>query len=48
MCHPLPDLLAKLSPDKESYCKIPFTFSYHQIFAVERLPFSLLNDNNYH
>ncbi|EDY7252505.1 hypothetical protein GRX91_004411, partial [Salmonella enterica] len=37
---PLPDLLAKWSPDRESYCKIPFPFSYYQIFAVERLPFS--------
>ncbi|EDW1846226.1 hypothetical protein EK57_004247, partial [Salmonella enterica subsp. enterica] len=45
---PLPDLPAKLSPDRELYFKIPFTFSYNQIFAVERLPFSLLNDNNYH
>ncbi|EDZ4897951.1 hypothetical protein GPN92_004164, partial [Salmonella enterica] len=37
---PFPDLLAKRSPDRESYCKIPFLFSYDQIFAVERLPFS--------
>ncbi|EHY68338.1 hypothetical protein SEHO0A_02818 [Salmonella enterica subsp. houtenae str. ATCC BAA-1581] len=44
----MPALLTTLSPDRESYCKIPFMFSYNQIFVVERLPFSLLNDNNYH
>ncbi|EEA6856640.1 hypothetical protein GTR27_003794, partial [Salmonella enterica] len=36
---PFPDLLAKRSPDRESYCKIPFPFFYYQIFVVERLPF---------
>ncbi|AZT49862.1 hypothetical protein EL009_05930 [Salmonella enterica subsp. salamae serovar 42:r:-] len=44
----MPDLLAKLSPDRESYFKIPFTLSYHQIFAGERLPFSLPDDNYYY
>ncbi|PVL53502.1 hypothetical protein C4803_15580 [Salmonella enterica subsp. arizonae serovar 51:g,z51:-] len=37
---PFLDLLAKLSPDRVSYCKIPFPLSYYQIFAIERLPFS--------